>query len=450
MKKIKKLLVLSSFLILISGLSSCDSSSKYLEFFVKDDNEVTVMGCDESVTDVVIPSTYQGNPVTGINLQYCPNLVSVTIPDSVKSIYTFVNCPKLTTIKVSESNQYFSSDEQGVLYNKDKTTLLSCPGALTSISIASSVTEIGRWAFATGAITSITLPNSITTIRAQAFEDCSSLTSLSISDNISVIGDSAFSNCPNLQYNEFDNGYYLGNEDNPYVVFMSPIDESDDISSFTINENTKVMYGRLYSLNYLRQISIPSGIVSICSYDRVFPTWGGLKYNKFDNGYYLGNDDNPYVVLIKSIDEDITSCSINTATRIIYDKAFQYNKKIQSISIPDSVVSIGSEVFLGCENLRSVRFGDGLLNMGSQVFCYSSIIAIEIPDGVTEIKEYTFANCESLISVTLPHSIKSIGAGAFLSSVSTTLEINYHGTQEEWSNISINGSIFCDYTINYI
>lgn len=447
--KIKKLLVLSSLLILISGLSSCNSSSKYLEFFV-DGDEVSVLGCDESATDIVIPSTYQGKPVTYISFQECPNLVSVTIPDSVKAISSsaFLYCPKLTTIKVSEGNQYLSSDEQGVLYNKDKTTLLSCPGALTSISIASGVTKIARWAFATGAITSLTLPNSITTISKQAFEDCSSLTSLSISDNISLIGEMAFSNCSNLQYNEFDNGYYLGNEDNPYAVFVSPIDYSDDISLFTINENTKVMYGSLYTISYLRQISIPSGIVSIC-HDRAFPTWAGLKYNKFDNGYYLGNDENPYVVLVKSVDEDITSCSINTATRIIYDEAFEYNKKIQSIIIPDSVISIGDDAFSVCTNLTSVTFGDGLLDIGSSVFTDSGIIAIEIPDGVTEIKEYTFAT-ESLISVTLPHSIKLIENGAFRTSISTTLEINYHGTQEDWSNISINTYAFFDYTINYI
>lgn len=86
----------------------------------------------------------------------CKSLTSVTIPNSVTSIGVdaFALCTSLTGIWVAEGNSHYSSDASGVLFNKDKTTLVQCPGAFAAY----------------------TIPDSVTSIDWDAFGDCTSLT----------------------------------------------------------------------------------------------------------------------------------------------------------------------------------------------------------------------------------------------------------------------------------
>ena len=111
----------------------------------------------------------------------CKSLTSISIPSSVTSIgeSAFSGCYGLQNITVAAANPNFSSDDQGVLYNKTKTTLIWCPRGtpLTSITIPSSVKIIGDYAFTDcDRITSITIPSSVTSIWDSAFVGCDNLT----------------------------------------------------------------------------------------------------------------------------------------------------------------------------------------------------------------------------------------------------------------------------------
>ena len=108
-----------------------------------------------------------------------PAATQVTLPDSVTRIGwgAFSNCAALTGIRVAEGNSHYSSDASGVLFSKDKTTLVQCPGAFAAYAIPNSVTSIGRYAFYyCTSLTSVTIPGSVTSIEGQAFRDCTSLT----------------------------------------------------------------------------------------------------------------------------------------------------------------------------------------------------------------------------------------------------------------------------------
>ena len=185
-----------------------------------------------SLTSVTIP-----NSVTSIG-EYafydCKSLTSVTIPGSVTSIglYAFASCTSLTGIWVAEGNSHYANDASGVLFNKDKTTLVQCPGAFAAYTIPDSVTSIGEWAFYwCTSLTSVTIPDSVTSIGDNTFDHCTSLTSVTIPDGVTSIGWRAFSNCTSLT-----DVYYAGSKAQWKAISISSTG-NDDLLTANIHYN---------------------------------------------------------------------------------------------------------------------------------------------------------------------------------------------------------------------
>lgn len=146
-----------------------------------------------------LTSVNLGNGVTSIaNSAFydCNKLTSITIPSSVKSIGSgvFNSCTSLTSITVNSNNANYSSQD-GILFNKDKTTLLRCPQAKSgAYTIPTSVKIINNSAFYfCSKITSVTVPTGATKIGDSAFNSCSSLSSVNIPSTVTTIGNYAFS-----------------------------------------------------------------------------------------------------------------------------------------------------------------------------------------------------------------------------------------------------------------
>lgn len=151
------------------------------------------------------------NSITSIEygaFESCSSLTSIEIPASVTSMDNnpFKGCIKLESVTVDEGNPNYVSHD-GVVYNKEETTLISCPGGKKVITILSSVTSIGVFAF-TGckSLTSIELPSSVTNISSSAFAGCSSLANIELPNSVTSIGLWAFQGCSSLTSIEIPNG----------------------------------------------------------------------------------------------------------------------------------------------------------------------------------------------------------------------------------------------------
>ena len=220
--------------------SECGGEVKYAVeggYLTFDKKTGTVTDCDSSVTKANIPHTIKGVTVTSIGgsaFRYCTSLTSVTIPDSVTSIgnCAFASCTSLTGIWVAEGNSHYANDASGVLFNKDKTTLVQCPGAFAAYTIPNSVTSIGEYAFShCTSLTSVTIPNSVTSIVEHAFSYCTSLTSVTISDSVTSIGEYAFYDCTSLT-----DVYYAGSEAQWKAISISS-NRNDDLLTANIHYN---------------------------------------------------------------------------------------------------------------------------------------------------------------------------------------------------------------------
>ena len=161
----------------------------------------------------------------------------------------------------------------------------------------------------------------------------------------------------------------------------------------------------------LTSITIPDSITHIAD---AFYECRNLKYNEYGSCFYLGNDKNPYLCLVKSSTIYTTSYTINERCKIIYPSAFENRRELTSMVIPDSVADIGDYAFRDCSGLTGVTIGSGVTSIGIYAFydC-RGLTSIVIPDSVTSIDDSAFYNCSGLTSVTIGCSLESIGVRVF-------------------------------------
>ena len=317
--------------------------------------------CDfPNITSVTLPSTMK--KIGSAAFENCENLESVTLNEGLETISmsAFRECVSLKTIHlpasltqldsrtfagcalsftVDEANAMYSAVD-GVLFNKDKTTLLQCKLSDTEYSVPQGVTSIEVDAFyKCTALTNVEIPNSVTTIGNYAFSDCTSLTSIEIPSSVTTIGNEAFRRCTGLTSVKIPN------------------------SVTSINYAFRGCTG-------LTSIEIPSSVTSM---DGAFFDCTGL-----------------------------TSVKIPNSVTTIGDYAFSGCTGLESIEIPSSVTTIGTDAFSGCTGLESIEIPSSVTTIGDTAF-YNCIglKSVTIPGSVTEVGLNAFYDCTNVLTVTI-------------------------------------------------
>ncbi len=206
----------------MTSLSMRAQTSGSFDYTVSAGNvTITNFHCD--MTNVVVPSSINGNPVRVIGERAfadCATLQSVTIPDSVRTVgfESFDNCANLTTVVLGTG---LASIENSAFKDCHKLANLTIPNglniigagafrncsSLTTVILPDSVKDIGVEAFdGCSGMTEIVLSENLEVIRTLAFENCTSLLSISIPDTVTELGSRAFGNCQSLVSVELGEG----------------------------------------------------------------------------------------------------------------------------------------------------------------------------------------------------------------------------------------------------
>ena len=376
--------------LLFSFLPVTDTSAAtegYLSYHVQD-GKVRITWCDSSASGaLVIPSSINGYPVIGISgdaFSGCNRLTEITIPEGVTSIgpHAFNRCTSLTrvtipssvssiqkdafhqcgsvSIQVNKNNPTYSVDAHNVLFNKDKSILIE---ALTELSekytVPDSVTSIGDYAFSECAnLTGITIPDSVIRIGERAFANCTRLTTIALPNSVTSIGSYAFYNCSNLTT--------VTLPDNITSIGASGFRGCKSLKNITIPASLSSIENFLFSdCTSLRNLTIPDTVTSV-GYS-AFDGCSNLNYNRYDNGNYLGNKENPYYALIEIDDLRLTYFTVHPNTVRIAGGAFEWSNVID-ITIPNQVRTIGFKAFASCDQLASITLSDGIISIEHSAF----------------------------------------------------------------------------------
>ena len=331
------------------------------------------------------------------------------ILDGEKIVKCISNKTKLTV-----PSSYYLNNELIEITKLGYASFIECAN-LEEVTLEEGIKVIDEAAFQWLNIKKVNLPNSIEIISNYAFTNCSSLTNINIPSNIISVEPSAFENSTNIEYYTSDNGKYLGNEENNYLVLVNLIDET--VTNFEIKEETK------FFLSF------------------AFYYCNNLEYTEYENGLYLGSKTNPYKAYIKCKDSSYTTYLVHEDTEYLMDAAFYNNANIENVTLNNKIKYIGNYAFRGCTYLKSVILPEELIYLGEWAFIYCrNIEEITIPKNVTKVCESSLEACDKLKTITVDSANKYFKAvNGLLYTIDEKTLIQYAlANEQEEVNVSDN------------
>lgn len=440
------------------GIDGLSEEQEQYNFDIRDDTvgiaSKTFYGC-ELLSEVSIPASvkymsygvfeycselttfeapYNGALETTGDLAFykCSMLRSVSFPKNLKTIgyYCFYNCEKLNVSEdyaaniVPDSVTSIGADAfygtalqtkaEGDVFYINGWAVGKSQNASSSISLKDGTKGIADYAFSPNpddvkSLSTISNTEDLVYIGAGAFYMCTSLTSFKIGTKVAEIGDYTFYGCESLE------------------EVGTPVNlEKIGRSAFYACQN-------LVSLNFSSCIDLSSiGEFAFAYCTSVINVNLPLNANVTEIPEYAFYECNRLQFI--SIPKTVTSigesaffgCSNLTSVTFLQPEtakkglttiakdAFYQCYSLESIDIPDTVTSIGDSAFYGCVAIKSLEIGSGVTYIADNAFCgLSSLTDLEIGRNVKYIGNYAFSSCDSLASVSIPKEVEWIGAYAF-------------------------------------
>ncbi|MCQ2203427.1 MAG: leucine-rich repeat domain-containing protein [Bacteroidales bacterium] len=352
--------------------------------------------------------------------------------------------------------RYWSYDEtdEVSVYRGSCSGDVVIPSSVTYEGMTYRVTSIDGGGFHDcSSLTSVVIPSSVTWIGSSAFSGCSNLTSVVIPSSVTSIYDEAFSGCSSLTYNEYDNGLYLGNTENPYLLLMKA--KNADITSCSIHSSTKSIHSFAFEdCSSLTSVVIPSGVTVIGSY--AFINCSSLTSVTIPSSVnHMANVSGAFsgcnvtrIDYTGSLEEWCNKQWSPTVISHSYDLYINGKKVEGELVIPSSVTEIGDYAFSGCNSLTSVEIPSSVTSIDISAFedC-DGLTSVTISEGVTSIGSDAFDGCKNLTSVTIPSTVTVIGSSAFPNPYYDECKLNTITLLTKTNQPAL--TILGDYTVSY-
>ncbi len=389
-----------------------------------------------------IPSSINGKTVTAIGERcffYASGITSVEIPATITSIdeKAFGECITLSNIVVEDGNKNFAV-EGGVLYNKEKTTLIYCPALLNKdITMPSTVTSIGGYSFYGSRLRShkITWSDKVTTIGDFAFYK-SDIATITLPDSVTSCGEQAFAY-------SYVTSLHLSSSLNKIgslcLTFLQYLKE------LTVPGSLKVIETQTISNNVrLEKLVLEEGVEELEK--------SALEYNKVMKNVTFPSTLKKIGKYACSYFGYVENLVIPEGVEEIADEAFIYGENLATVSLPASLKQLGEGAFAYSQKLYQITLNaestsftldDGVLYTKdkTRLLCYPSRLAKDatktsysVSEGTTQIDATAFAYSTYLKTLSLPSTINRIGYSCLYESSIRTLNIDM--SEEEWDKVT--------------
>lgn len=317
-------------------------------------------------------------------------------------------------------------------YQKATTPWQSQAASIRKILVEEGVTTLGSYAFYYCAVQQVSLPESLTAIGSYAFEGCRQLESVQIPAAVTGINRNAFNGCGGLTgvyitdlaawcgisfANEYANPLCYGKN-----LYLNGAPATAPVIPETVTRLGDYVF---YGAKNLQTVTLPDTLTQVAG--TAFTGCSSLQYNEQENGKYLGNAQNPWLLLVEVTKKNAVEFRIPETTRILLDKAFSECSSLQSITIPDSVIAMGK--FYGCVALQEAIIGNGVTEVPDGAFSgCTGLKKLVLGNRVQTVGE-AFYNCTSLTEITMSDSVQTVDNWAFSSCAPTKLILR-EGTQK--------------------
>ena len=323
--------------------------------------------CCVALKNIDIP-----NKVTKLNdntFSNCSSLKNVSIGSGCTSISTtaFDGTSSIDRITVSEDNKNYTVVD-GVLYNKDMTTLVLYPK-----------NRSGEFA----------VPDTVTTIANSAFDSSPNLTKVTIGKNVKTIGASAFGECKSLKTVIFEDSDTVQKTICDYAFYKCPVLTTVDFG----NAVKSIGNYAFYSCQSLNKLDFSKNSVKTIG-DYAFTVCKSLESIEFPDS-------------LESIGYGAFSANTNGY------RGSYVASSLKSVKFGRGLKSIADYAFYENRQLNTVKFtGDALTSIGYWSFCNIAITELDLSGTDASINMYAFPHCTSLETVKLS-GVKTIGSNAF-------------------------------------